>query len=271
MLRIVRFIAASLLACASAVPLWAHEFWVQPLDGPVAPGGEVVADIRRGENFRGDALVWNPANFERVEVHGPSGARSLEGRLGDRPALRAAAKEAGLHVLVYVSDVKRTTYTAPEQFEAFAALEGFDGAMERHRARVPEPVFSEAYSRYAKALVPVGGTPAVADRTIGLPIEIVLDDMPFGGGAVRARVFLHGQPMVNATVRRFARPLHDETAPALVESARTDAWGRVALRLPARHRILLSAVHLREPDGALAKERNVVWETLWASTVFSTE
>lgn len=252
-----------------AFPVWGHEFWVQPRGLPVAPGGELVADIRRGEAFRGDPLAFNPANFDDFRVYGPDGARAVEGRPGDKPALAMRVDAPGLHVPVYVSDLKRTTYTKLEKFESFAASQGFDGAVERHRARDIAPVFSEAYRRYAKALVPVGEA-RVPDRTIGLPIEIVLEDRPFEGGPVRARVFLFGRPAVGIQLTLFARPLGDETAAALVRKARTDAWGRVALELPPGHRVLLSAVHLREPDAALAKARDVVWETLWASTVFET-
>ena len=264
----ISFIIVALVAVMTA-PVWAHEFWVQPSGGPVAKGEEIVADIRRGQHFRGDRLVFNPANFDRFFVVGPSGERTVEGRLGDKPALRMPAVEEGLHVTVYVSDLKRTTYTSLEQFASFARSEGFEDAVERHRARDLPPVFSEAYRRYAKALVPVGRA-EVPDRTLGLPIEIVLEDRPFEGGTVRARVFLHGRPMANALLRRFARPLADDAAEATEETARTDAWGRVTLTLPPAHRILLNAVHLREPDTATAAERNVAWETLWASSVFET-
>ena len=248
--------------------LGAHEFWVQPHAAPL-PGGEMMADLRRGENFRGDPLVFNPANFERFDVTGPEGTRPVEGRLGDKPALRMEARAEGLYVAAYVSPTLRTTYTAAEQFQRFAEAEGFEDAARRHDERVQSPVFSEAYTRYAKALVPVGQAD-VADRTLGLPVEIVLEDMAFDGGRVRARVFLFGQPFVHALVRRFARPLDDDAAPALVETARTDAWGRVTLDLPPGHRILLSAVHLREPSTRLAAARDVVWETLWASSAFDT-
>ena len=257
---------------AFAAPVWAHEFWVQPLAdmtrGMGGLGKEMKADIRRGENFVGDALVYNPANFQRFEVHTPRGVRPVEGRLGDKPALSMVTESEGMHVVVYVSDVQRTTYLSFDQFESFAAYEGLDGAAERHRARgLPEDgVFSEAYTRYAKALVPVNHAKG-GDRRIGLPIEIVLDEV--GTLEPSGTVYLDGSPMANAQVRVFTQFSFGADRPVSTRTVRTDAQGRFAISVGPIERVMLNVVHLREPDATLAKSRNVVWETRWASLVFT--
>ena len=233
-----------------------------------AIGKTLTADIRRGQNFNGDPLVYNPANFQRFEVHTPSRVRPVEGRLGDKPALSMVVDEPGLHVVVYVSDVKRTTYTALDQFERFAAYEGLDDAVARHRARgLPlEGVFSEAYTRFAKSLVGVNGQSPV-DKRIGLPIEIVFTDRR-SSLEPRGVVLLDGKPMANAQVRVFTRIALDESGPAQETTVRTDAAGRFKLSVRPLDRVMVNVVHLREPSEELARTREVVWETLWASSEF---
>ena len=129
--------------------------------------------------------------------------------------------------------------------------------------------FSEAYTRHAKALVRVGGS-SEPDRRIGLAIELVFQDMPVAPRA-RVRALLFGEPMADTQVRVFSRALAAEASvPADEAVLRTDADGLATVPLAPGRRYLLSTVHLREPDPALASSRDVVWETLWAASSFET-
>ena len=235
------------------------------------PGETLVADLLQGQHLKGNPLRFNPAKFERFAVVGPGQDVDVRSRLGDRPALRQPLAEPGLHVVVYVGRIERTSYFKLSDFAAAAAYEGYEDIAAGHRARnLPTTGFSEAYTRYAKALVRVGTGPSEPDRRLGLPIELVFQDPPEPPGAT-VRLLLFGEPMAGAQIRIFSRPVGAEAAaPADEVVVRTDREGRAAVPLLSSRRYLLSAVHLREPSATLARERDVVWETLWASTSMET-
>lgn len=253
----------------------AHEFWIGPREARLSPGETLVADLLQGQHFKGNALRFNPAKFERFGVVGPDGETAVTSRLGDAPALSQPLDAPGLHVVVYAGRPERTTYFALADFQAAAAYEGLGDVAARHRARnLPLEAFSEGYTRYSKALVRVGEGPMPADRTLGLPIELVFEDAPHAAptpASARVRALLFGRPMANAQVRVFSRSREaDPGAPADETVLRTDARGRAAVPLAPGRAYLLSSVHLREPSAALARSRDVVWETLWAASTFDT-
>ena len=267
-------LALALFAPAlAATGAGAHETWLdvgsQPQAGVRTPGvGDViVADIRHGERFQGRSVRFRARNVRRLEVHAPSRVHRLRPAPGARPAVRFTATEAGLHVVVHVSAVLRTSYTAPDQFERFVREYDLraNGRDPMVRTRALPGVFSEAYTRHNKALVPVLSS-TVPDRTIGLALEIVMDEVRTL--RPRGRVLFDGRPAGNVLVRVFSRPAFDAAAPAKVRDVRTDGEGRFAVAVRPLDRVLLSTVHLREPDPALALARDVAWETLWATTTF---
>ena len=269
MLRIP-LVALVLAVSLGVTPAAGHEFWIAPRDATPGPGETLVADLLQGEHFKGNPLRFNPAKFQRFAVIGPDGETPVASRLGDRPALSQAPGEPGLHVVVYVGRTGRTGYFTLASFADAAASEGYPDIVARHRARgLLETGFSEAYTRYAKALVRVGRDRNEPDRRVGLPIELVFEDMPTGEARVRA--WLRGVPMAGAQIRVFSRSLRAERGAKAEEAVlRTDEEGRAVVTLAPGRRYLLSAVRLREPSATLARELDVVWETLWASTTFQT-
>lgn len=245
----------------------AHEFWVEAEDYSVARSDAIRANLRLGQDFVGSTFSWNDRRFVRFDQAEGADVRPVEGRLGDRPAANVPAANGG--ILVYRSDYDRVLYDKAEEFFDFARKAGLDGAAERHRERgLPASDFREAYFRNAKALIRVDGA-FPRDRAFGLPLEIVIEGTPSAGGEVVARVLFDGAPLANALVRAWRKP---EGAAEAAETfdVRTDGEGRAAVPLGGEGAWLLNVVHLREPSPELARKREVVWETLWASTTFST-
>ena len=230
--------------------------------------GTVRADIVNGEAFEGARLSYLPRRFSRFEIVAGQQVQPVENRPGARPALEAAPLGAGLHILAYEADTARVGYATLEKFASFADHKDFAGAVARHRARgLPEQEFGEAYSRHVKALVAVGGG-AGQDRPLGLETEIVALENPYthGGDALPVRVLYQQAPRAGAQVELFEKAPDGRVA---ITYQRTDENGVAALPVRPGHAYLADAVVLREPDAALAQERDVVWETLWAALTFA--
>lgn len=244
-----------------------HEFWIDSVSYSVASGDPIVADLRVGQGYKGPSYSYNETNFRLFEIAQGAARVPVEGRLGDRPALHQAAPGDGLAVVLHVTRDFTLTYDDAETFRDFVTHKDAAWALARHAERgLPEAGFSEAYSRYAKALVAVGdGTGE--DREFGLLTEITALANPYTddlSGGLPVLVTYEGVPRADAQVEVF------ETAGDGVEvfTARTDAEGRAVIPVRPGHRYMLDAVVLRVPAEGLALESGVVWESLWANLTF---
>jgi Domain of unknown function (DUF4198) len=263
----MRRLLAFLLILAG--PAAAHEYWIEPTDYAVAQDSIVAAALFNGQNFAGTEFPFLPKAFARFDLALGDRIQPVAGRLGDRPALQMAPLGDGLHVAIFETPGDKVEYTDFAKFTGFVEHKGFPGALQAHAARgLPETGFSEFYSRHSKALIAVGSGSG-ADRAFGLETEIVALANPYTdalGGLMPVRVLYQGAPRADAQIELFAKA-PDGTV--LVTLHRTDADGVAQLPVVAGHSYLVDAVVLREPAPALAAERGVVWETLWAALTFA--
>lgn len=129
----------SVMACAAlwalALPAWAHELWIDPIDYAVGVGTPMQAHIRVGQMLEGSAHSFVPLNFTRFDITQGAAVVPVEGRPGDRPALNMSAPQEGLAVISYVTRDLTLVYTDLSKFEAFARHKDFLWVMEDHKAR----------------------------------------------------------------------------------------------------------------------------------------
>ncbi|MBA1148523.1 DUF4198 domain-containing protein [Ectothiorhodospiraceae bacterium WFHF3C12] len=246
----------------------AHEFWIDPQRYQVPVGEPIVADLRVGQEFKGDALVYLPSRFVSFAVAGPAGRRSVEGTIGDRPAARVDTSGPGLYVLSYRSTPSHVTYQRFAEFERFLGNHGLEWVREAHRQRgLARSGIQEAFTRHAKALVRVGDGDG-ADRAVGLPLELVAEANPYTGtpAAVPVRLLWRGEPMAGAEVHVFRK---SGGCQATRTRHVTDAEGLVRVPRGAGDRILVSAVHMEEATAQIRQNSGAVWHSLWASLTFT--
>lgn len=262
--------AAIVLALASlAAPASGHEFWIDPEDPSVTSGDTISAHIRVGENMKGSGLIFNPNALNLSALITPDGKIDIDGRMGDRPALKATAGPDGLHIMAHMTTASKLTYQTFEKFETFAKTHGETFAIDAHKARgLPNEDFTEAYFRCAKALIKVGDGNGT-DQTIGLPFELTALDNPYtSDGDIRLLLTYKGDPKPAHQVDVFHRATAD--ADADMNSFSTDENGVV--RIPrAQGDFLVNAVVLEEPTERLAQQLDAVWISLWASTTYTIE
>ena len=259
---------------ALSIALWAsptlgHEFWIDPVDPSVAPGDEIVADNRVGENLKGSGMIYNPNSFTQFVMIDPDGARQVEGRMGDRPALSMTAGPDGLHIISHMTTANKLKYAKFKKFQTFVETHGQAFAVARHEALgLPKEDFTEAYFRCAKALVKVGSGEG-KDRATGMPFELVALTNPYTtDGAQRFVLLYKGKPKPNHQVDVFRRPAEAEDV--VMSSLQTDALGEMIVPRESGE-IMLNAVVLEEPRPSMAEKLDAVWVSLWASTTYTIE
>lgn len=247
----------------------AHEFWIEPTNYAVEKNAEIEAFLRNGERFKGSSVSYLKSSTIRFEVLSQGREDPVVARLGDNPALKMSAVAGGLNVVVHQKKASVISYRSWEKFQRFAEHKNFPNVRLRHQERaLPDKDFREAYSRYSKSLVAVGDGKG-SDRQAGLEIELVAlqnpytEDVSEGLGIL---AYYQNRVRPNAQIELFEKSAAGEVTVSL---HRTDDHGKVVLPVKSAHSYLVDMVVLREPAKTLAKSRNVVWETLWASLTFA--
>lgn len=259
--RFTKALAAAILAL-TATPLRAHDAWIEPTTFHPGTGAIVGARLRVGQDLIGDPLLRDSARIRQFIVEDISGRRPLAGRDGDDPAGLLRANAPGLLVIGYRSHPSTVAETA-EKFDQYLAEEGLEAIAAERARRGEVGAVRELFSRCAKSLVLAGSTDTTQkDRPLGFTLELVAERNPYGmsaGQELPVRLTYEGRPLAGALVVAINR---DD--PSEKRAARSDADGRVRLRLPRDGMWLIKAVHMiRAPSDAAAD-----WESFWASLTF---
>lgn len=254
-------VVAAIVAAVWALPLAAHDFWMEPSTFEPQAGSAIQVRLLVGEHFIGDPVARSADSIEQFVVAGPDGSKPVIGREGGVPAGLFRVERPGTYVVGYRSRPSPMKLDAG-LFERYLLEEGLERiiALRAARGQTAEAA-RENFSRSAKALV--YAEPAQSsghDRLLGLTLELVPERDPrsLAGGKLPVRLLYEGRPLPDALVVAMSRP------PAAAVRARTDRDGRV--RLPITAGVwLLKAVHM-VPGSAGS---GVDWESIWASLTFS--
>lgn len=250
MLPLRRFAPIPFFSLLSA-SLLAHETWLAPNQGYVAPGMSVRLDMTSGGSFPilETAIAPDRLGAFGVRLGGETlkpvfaaGTRSL--RLSLTPS-----KEKEGFATAFVSLKPRKLTLTPDKVAEYLDEIGQTAAfLEKWKAR-PEPrTWREEYSKHAKAFFRVGKTTDDSWKNpTGMRLEIVpLSDPtrasstePFAVQALRG-----GEPLKGFTLVALVDP---KTPRAF---AVTDVEGKAAFKLNRPGRWLIAGTHLRESSKA---------------------
>ena len=210
-------------------------------------------NLRVGQEFEGTGIAFLPPNFRRFDfaINDKNGA--VPGRIGDRPALRMSAPEAGLLIVTHVTTDTKIVWEDWADFAGFVEHKDAEWVLEEHVARgLDEVDASEAYSRYAKSLIAIG-LPEGNDRVMGLETEIVALENPYIGNTddgLDVQVLYQGAPRANEQIEVFEKA---SGTPVNVFTLQTDANGKATIPVKPAHRYMLDSVVVREPSAELAE------------------
>ena len=272
--RLLATAVALATAMLSTDRLHAHEVWIEPVKTQLAKGDTLVADLRIGDMFKGDHLIYIPQQTERLFILTDTGPFDLKPRIGSRPVIsvppeQLAARTGGV-VVVYQSADSYVHYASQDKFFRFAEKKGAGDLQPAHRARqLPQSGFVERYKRFAKASIGIGPDSGMAnDRAVGMELEFVLlGRRPFSDSRHEfdLQLLYRGRVLPDAHVTLFTR---NPDGIVQTSMSMTDARGGIRVVAEAGHRYLVDHVTIREADPS--KDRNrPVWESLWASLTFA--
>lgn len=250
-----------LFACRAS----AHDFWIEPSTFRPTLGERVTAALRVGEKLRGEPVPRVSKRLDRFILVGSAGERALSGSDGDDPSGYALIAESGLHWIGYQSNPSPVVLEAGK-FEDYLREEGLEQIIaERAKRGLSADAGRERFYRCAKSLLQTAGTSPRArifDTALGFTLELVPRRSPYllrPGGELPISLLFRGKPVANALVVAMNK---DE--PEKSVKGRTDAKGRVTLRLAQSGFWLIKAVHM----ASAPPDAGVDWESWWASMTF---
>lgn len=265
------------LGCISAIigallaisPASAHEFWIDPHEFSVDPETGIKADLRVGQDFKGDAFPYIPARFSAFTRYDRLGESDVDGTTGDLPALQLAPRSEGLTIVTYVSAGERIRFRDWEKFSDYLAFEGLTAIPALHDARgLPRDDIRELYTRCAKALVSVGDTSGDQDRATGMRLELVAGENPKSikpGTEISFTLLWEGAPLPDTQVALFTKGADGDAGTRTL--TRTDENGQARFTLPATGPYMAASVHMIEAPA----DRNADWQSYWASLTFGVD
>lgn len=255
--------AAALAAfLAVAVPVSAHDFWIEPSTFHPAQGEDFSVALRVGEHFRGEPVPRDDKKLRRFFLVSSYGESPIPGLPGTDPAGFAKVDTPGVAVIGYRSERTPITLEA-EKFEKYLADEGLDAPLkEREKRGEKGKPGREIYSRSVKSIVIVGSRVREFDRRLGLTGEILLESDPAKWKPetpVEFRLLYDDKPLAGALVKAISKDDPDQTL-----TVRSGKNGSARLSLPRRGVWLVEAVHMvPAPKGSDAD-----WESVWTSLTF---
>lgn len=256
-------LAALALVVLLAVPLAAHDFWIQPSSYTPPVDSVVRLQLRVGDDYPGEPVARNARQIETFFVHGPDGRRPIAGQHGADPAGLLRVTSAGTYLIGYRSKPSPVTLAAAA-FEQYLKEEGLERIIDWRAAnKQSQAPGRERFSRSVKSLLHVGASaPAGHDVPLGLTLELIPDAHPSvlpADGRMGFRLLYEGRPLEGALVVAIPQG----AGAGERRNARTAQDGHVELPLgPGAWTV--KAVHMvAAPEGSGAD-----WESIWTSFTF---
>jgi len=248
---------------AFAVPLLAHDMWIEPMTFAPESGEIVGVKLRVGQDLLGDPLPRDSKLFRDFFVLDAEGRKPLVGRDGSNPAGFLRVPAPGLLIIGYNSHPSAVELTA-EKFNQYLKEEGLDAvAALRARRNETNAKAHELFARCAKSLVLSGSAAETqSDKALGFTLELVAEKNPYAlhaGEELPVRLTYENHPLAGALVVAMNR-----LNPSEKLSARTGQDGRVRFHLHPGGMWLIKAVHMIPASAG----SNAEWSSFWASLTF---
>jgi len=252
-----------------------HEFWLEPVNYHVKSGELIKVHEKVGQDFKGNQYVYLPSSYQFLNQTMGDKTVAVKSKLGDLPAVNEVVEGEGLLILSAETTPLDVTYEKWQKFESFIKNKGLDWVLVKHKERkLAEKNFVESYRRFAKTLIKVGHGKG-SDHALGLGFEWVVETNPYTTkeGPIKAQLLWNGKPHPDAHVGIFnRRPSSGKNQSELIKSElTTDGEGKIEIPRAKGGSFLINAVQMIEAPEKMAKERNAVWESHWASVTYYLE
>lgn len=249
-----------LLLLSFAALLAAHDLYLMPQKFRTTPGEKILLSVHTGDSFPASEHAVDPARLRAWPALPETSWRMLG------KATHTTLTTAAQGQMLAVATAPRLLEMAPEKFLAYLLEEGLESvALDRKAKGETALPGRERYSKYAKTYVHSGPGTSGYDQPLGLRIEFVPQADPATlrpGQNFPILLLSEGKPLANAQVL-LAISADAKAKTDYTVAGRTDAQGRLSIKLPSAGKMRLHAIEMRRIAAPTHD-----WESFWASFTF---
>ncbi len=242
----------------------AHDFWIEPSTFRPTAHSTVSIRLRVGQDYLGDPVARRATSqLIRFDALSANGTAPVIGVEGEEPAGVVEIESDGMTIVSYESTPSYVELTE-EKLAQYLRDEGLERIQDgRRKSKFAGLPWKENYSRCVKSLLWTGRGPAnVYKKAVGMTLELIPEKNPYamkGSGELPVQLLYRGKPLAGALVVAIPK-----LAPNRRMALRSDAQGRVHLKLHSAGEWLIKAVEIVPARPGLAGQ----WESFWASLTF---
>jgi uncharacterized GH25 family protein len=261
-----REIATACLLAILALGAAAHDLYLMPERFRVSPGETLTVGIHNGDAFPESQSKPPMERLKDATLHSAKGKVPIAGLREDgKRAVGTVQVTGNGYQILSLQAAPNAIDMDAREFREYLEEEGLHAVIDWREKNGREGAKArERYTKYAKALVVAGKPDAGFSRSVGLPIEIVLEKDPSklkAGDTLPVRVLFRGAPARDIQVIAANTGVAGaKPAPA----GRTNAQGRVSIPVAAAGTLRLHAIHMEQCTDPSAAD----WESFWATLTF---
>ena len=252
-------------------PLYAHEFWIEPVTASFGAASMARLSMKVGEQFQGELVGISRQQTAGLRHYSASGLADLKPSLPITPAadFKVELTAPGTHLIAFESEASTISLSA-DSFHAYLHDEGLDFIKTRREAASQASLPGrERYRRFVKTLVAV---PAATDANMpdaiyaqqtGQQLEILPLNNPLllvAGEALRVQINFENKPLSGALVKAW----HKRSGQTVIIRTTTIADGTTSINLPYTGAWMVSVVHMVAAKGI----KDIDWDSLWGNLSF---
>lgn len=245
------------------LPVFAHEFWLEPQQYLFSRTDEINIRFRVGENFTGENWSGNRQKINTLKLYYADITDDLSDALSDDEgdSLQFSIHEEGTAMIAFNGKNSFIELDAAN-FNAYLEEDGLYNVIDlRKHLNETDSIGREFYQRSVKTIVQVGALKTnIYKKQTGLPVDIIPLSHPYqlkNGDSLTVQVLFKGEPLNNAKIRTW----HKLPTGVTSNSYSSNSKGEIRFPVTTSGEWMVSCVQMIRLEG----DAKANWQSYWGS------
>ena len=245
------------------LPVFAHEFWLEPQQYLFSRADEINIRFRVGENFTGNNWTGNRQKINTLKLFYADITDDLSDALSDDEgdSLQFSIHEEGTAMIAFNSSNALIELDAAK-FNAYINKEGLYNAIDLRKQRnETDSIGREYYQRCVKTIVQVGAIKTnIYKKQTSLPVDIIPLSHPYqlkNGDSITVQVLFKGETLSNTKIHTW----HKLPTGVTTNNYMSNAKGEIRFPVTTSGEWMVSCVQMIRLEG----DTKAIWQSYWGS------